>query len=677
MIDIAHVFSPEGPLAAAVPQYRARAQQIEMASRIEAALQARGVIALEAGTGTGKTFAYLVAAMCSGGKTIVSTGTKALQDQLYHRDIPAVRAALGLPISVALLKGRANYVCHYHLARALSEARLASRETAGHLRQIARFAEVDDSGDRMALKTVPEDAPAWAYAVSTRDNCLGGDCPNHRDCFVLKARKRALEADLVVINHHLFFADVWLRDEGAGELLPAANAVIFDEAHQLPQTASLFFGESLTTGMLAELARDVRQEAAEAAGDFLELSRAAAELEAAARALRPLFQPTQQRLPALRALEQPGSREALGQTEQALARLEALLALQAERSEGLKNCHQRCRECAERLVRWLGPKALTPGPSPQEGGHPEGHERDALPPRDAAPDEGLIRWLELTPHAVLLHATPLNVGERFARQVEEGARAWVFTSATLSVRGDFRHFLAELGLEGADTGYWESPFDYPNQALLYVPQAMPDPNAPDYTRACVEAAWPLLKASGGRAFLLFTSLRAMNEAHGLIRERMAAEAVHYPLLLQGDKSRTELLAEFRALGNAVLLGSQSFWEGVDVAGEALSLVVIDRLPFQPPDDPVLAARVDALKRAGRNAFFDYQLPHAVIALKQGAGRLIRRESDRGVLMICDNRLVDKPYGRRIWQALPPMRRSRSLAEAEAFFAQAPELTQAV
>jgi ATP-dependent DNA helicase DinG len=648
MIALDTAFSANGPLAGVIAHYRPRNQQVEMASQVEAALHSRSVAVLEAGTGTGKTLAYLVPAMLCGGKTIISTGTKTLQDQLFHRDIPAVREALGVPVSIALLKGRANYVCHYHLERGLADARLTSREVASHLRQIAQFAAVDDSGDRMALKTVPEDSPAWAYAVSSRDNCLGGDCPHHRDCFVLKARKRALEADIVVINHHLFFADVWLKDEGAGELLPAANAVIFDEAHQLPEVASLFFGESLTTGMLLELARDVREEADQAAGDFLQLNQAATDFEQAVRPLRLLFNAAQQRMPARRAETQPGFGPALNELQTRLARLHQLLESQAERSEGLKNCLDRAELALARLERWLGPD-----------------------------DEASIRWLEVGSHAVMLHVTPLNVSELFSRQLEGGARGWLFTSATLAVRGDFSHFLHELGLEGAETGYWDSPFDYDRQALLYVPQTMPDPNAPEYTRAVVEAAWPLIEASGGRAFLLFTSLRAMNEAHGLLQTKMAEAGCHFPLLLQGEKSRTELLFEFRDLGNAVLLGSQTFWEGIDVAGEALSLVVIDRLPFQPPDDPVLAARIDALKRAGKNAFFDYQLPHAIINLKQGAGRLIRRESDRGVLMICDTRLVDKPYGRRIWQALPPMRRSRNLADALAFFATEPALAEPV
>ncbi|MDO9224676.1 MAG: ATP-dependent DNA helicase [Pseudomonadota bacterium] len=637
-MNLDEFFTESGPLGAVIPKYRPRAQQLEMAARIFSTLETRGRLVAEAGTGTGKTLAYLIPALLFGGKVIVSTGTKTLQDQLFHRDIPAVREALARPVTIALLKGRGNYVCPYHLERALTEARLKSRDEALHLRAIARFAAVSDSGDRMACNDVPENSPAWAFATSTRDNCLGGECPSHKDCFVLKARKKALEADVVVVNHHLFFADVWLKDEGAGELLPASNAVIFDEAHQLPATASLFFGETVTTGVIIDLCRDVKVESAVAAADFAELPVAAGELETAARDVRLALGLAQARLPAARALEREEFREAVEVMVFRLARLDALLESQAERAEALAQCHARCREAANRLEKWRTPDA----------------------------EVGMVRWLEAATHSVLFHATPLNAGELFARQIENDSRAWIFTSATLSVRGNFSHYLHEIGLLEADTGVWDSPFDYATQALLYVPEKMPDPNSPEYGEAALSAAWPLVKASGGRAFLLFTSLRAMNAAHKMIQARMSAGGVAYPLLLQGEKSRSELLDEFRRLGNAVLLGSQSFWEGVDVAGEALSLVVIDRLPFQPPDDPVLAARMEVLRQAGKNPFFDHQLPHAVISLKQGAGRLIRRESDHGVLMICDPRLVDKPYGRRIWQALPPMKRTRKEAEAVDF-----------
>ncbi|MBK6741469.1 MAG: ATP-dependent DNA helicase [Hydrogenophilales bacterium] len=638
-MDLHSLFSASGAFSKHIDHYRPRAQQLEMAEQILSALDRGARLIVEAGTGTGKTLAYLAPLMLHGGKAIISTGTKTLQDQLFHRDIPAVREALGLPIQIALLKGRANYVCPYHLERALSDGRFNSREEVAHLRRIAHFAAVTESGDRMELTDIPENASAWAYATSTRENCLGSECPHHRGCFVLNARKKALEADMVVVNHHLFFADVWLKDEGAGELLPASNAVVFDEAHQLPEIASVFFGESVTTGVLVDLSRDVRQEAAVAATESQDLPRAAAELDTAARDLRISLGAALNRWPAARVLDKPEFREALEKLDGCLAGMTRLLESQAERSEGLGACLQRAQEAAICLARWRQPEA----------------------------ESGMVRWCEATQYSVLLHSTPLDPGEQFAKQLADDPRAWVFTSATLSVRGDFSHYQQRVGLHEAETAQWESPYDYPTQALLYVPGAMPDPNTPGYTEAVVEAAWPVLKASRGGAFLLFTSLRAMNEAHLLICEKMRAEDSEIHLLLQGEKSRSELLSEFRRLGNAVLLGSQSFWEGVDVAGEALSLVVIDRLPFQPPDDPVLNARIDKMRQEGRNPFFDYQLPHAVISLKQGAGWLIRRESDRGVLMICDPRLVDKPYGRRVWQSLPPMRRTRVVEEVIGFF----------
>lgn len=637
-MDLASLFSETGAFSKHILQYRPRRQQLEMAERILSALDAGERLILEAGTGTGKTLAYLAPLMLHGGKAIISTGTKTLQDQLFHRDIPAAREALGVPIQVALLKGRANYVCPFHLERALADARLNSREEVEHLKRIARFAALTGSGDRMELTDVPENALAWSYATSTRENCLGSECTHHRECFVLAARKKALEADLVVVNHHLFFADVWLKDEGAGELLPASNSIVFDEAHQLPEIASVFFGETITTGTLVDLSRDVRQEVAVSASENLDLPMLAAALDKAARDLRLTLGASVNRWPAARLLDRKDFSDALDVLDERLAAMRTLLTAHAERSEGLAACLARASEAVDRLASWRRSDAET----------------------------GMVRWCETTSHSVLLHATPLDPGERFARQLADDPRAWIFTSATLSVRGDFSHYQQRLGLAEANTAQWESPYDYPSQAMLYVPPHMPDPNAPGYTEAVVEAAWPLLCACSGGAFMLFTSLRAMNEAHALLSARMLETGMVRPVLLQGEKSRSELLGEFREHGAAVLLGSQSFWEGVDVAGEALSMVVIDRLPFQPPDDPVLTARIERLRVAGHNPFFEYQLPHAVISLKQGAGRLIRRETDRGVLMICDPRLVDKPYGRRIWQSLPPMRRTRLAGEVTDF-----------
>ncbi len=639
--EVERFFSEQSPLAAEVASFRPRAQQREMAMAVAEAIHDNAILVTEAGTGTGKTFAYLVPALLAGGKVIISTGTKNLQDQLFQRDLPTVRSVLRSPVSVALLKGRSNYVCHYHLERAQSEGRFVTREDIRHLGKIAKYAKVTQSGDRSGLADVPENAPVWMQVTSTRDNCLGQECPQHKDCFVLKARKEAMEADIVVVNHHLFFADVMLRDEGVAELLPACNTVIFDEAHQLPETASLFFGESLSTSNLMDLARDARLEAAASANDFAALPTATDALDKAARDLRLVFKQGEGRMPAVATESLSGWTDALGTVTGKLAHLNELLESQAQRSEGLEKCWQRGVALLEQIGQWRGD-------------------------REDADREGMVRWLEVFHHSVQLNTTPLSIAEIFAKQISGHPRAWIFTSATLAVKQNFSHYQSEMGLPDARTACWDSPFNYQEQALLYVPPDMPEPNSPGYTEAVVQAALPLIEASKGRAFLLFTSLRAMQRAHEILIAEFDRRNLDYPLMLQGEGSRNELLGRFREHGNAVLLGSQSFWEGVDVRGEALSLVVIDKLPFAPPDDPVLAARIAQLTKQGRNAFMEYQLPRAVINLKQGAGRLIRDETDRGVLMICDPRLITKHYGKRIWQSLPPFGRTREIQQAISF-----------
>lgn len=637
-IPLSDVFSPDGLLAGSIPGYRLRAQQLEMAEKIAAAMAENRVLVAEAGTGTGKTFAYLVPALLSGGKVIVSTGTKNLQDQLFARDIPTVRKALGSPVQVALLKGRANYLCHYHLERSLADGRFLSREDAAHAQRIARFAKETKTGDKADCGEVPENSPVWNLVTSTRENCLGQDCPNNKECFVLAARREALAADLVVVNHHLFFADVMLRDEGTAELLPACNTVIFDEAHQLPETASLFFGDNVSTAQIVDLARDVRTEGLTSARDCLDLPKLCGVVEKAAKDLR-LTLPVE---PARFSLAQLQERGGFDNSVVGLIReldvFTALLETQAQRSEGLENCWRRAGELVAQLRRW------------QKGA-----------------DADYVRWGETYTLSLQLNATPLVVANIMKKQMGGHPRAWIFTSATLAVQRDFGHYCGEMGLEDAESAFWDSPFDYGRQAMLYAPTNLPDPNNYAYTEAVVKAAFPVLQASGGRAFFLCTSLRAMRRTHELLAEQLERAGLEFPLLIQGEGSKNELLERFRRLGNAILVGSQSFWEGVDVRGEALSLVVIDKLPFAPPDDPVLSARIERMKNEGKNAFMDYQLPRAVINVKQGAGRLIRDETDRGVLMICDPRLITKHYGKRIWRSLPPMKRTRELDDVLAFF----------
>jgi len=640
MADLDLVFAANGPLADTISGYRTRTGQLEMAQAIEDAIKHDKQLVVEAGTGTGKTFAYLVPALLSGGKVIISTGTKTLQDQLFNRDLPAVRDALKVPVTVSMLKGRANYVCHFHLERTANEGRFISREDAKYVHLVRNFVENSATGDKSELIEVPENATIWPSVTSTRDNCMGQECTFYKDCFVMEARKHALAADVVVVNHHLFFADVMLRDEGVTELLPSANTIIFDEAHQLPEIAGLFFGEDISTSQLMELARDAEAEFITTAKDCPALQEAANKLEKAVRDFRLIFAYEGARLPVQKALALKNFEPAYAEMQTRLKELSAVLETQAERDPALENCYQRSLALEVQLQRW-----------------------------QKAENENLVRWVEVFTQSVQLHATPLSVADSFGKLLNAQPRSWIFTSATLAVNSNFSHYLGQMGLEEAAIGYWNSPFDFDKQALMYVPKDMPEPNSPGYSASVAAVALPVIKASRGRSFVLCTSLRAMREIHALLKDAFERDGMEYPILLQGESSRSELLERFRKLGNAVLVGSQSFWEGVDVRGEALSVVIIDKLPFAPPDDPVLAARIDKMNAEGKNAFMEYQLPYAVLTLKQGAGRLIRDESDRGVLMICDPRLISKPYGKRIWQSLPPFKRTRELGDVETFFSE--------
>jgi ATP-dependent DNA helicase DinG len=629
-------------LVDAVRGFRPRLAQTEMAKAIAAAIAGQQTLIAEAGTGTGKTFAYLVPALLWGGKTVISTGTKNLQDQLYLRDIPTVRKALNAPVSVALLKGRANYLCHFHLERTLQNGRLTSREDVAYLREISRFIKTTSTGDKSELSRVPEGALVWNQVTSTRDTCMGSECQYYNDCFVMKARKEAQQADVVVVNHHLFFADVALKDTGVAELLPSANTIIFDEAHQLPETATLFFGETVSTSQVVELCRDVLAEGLSHARDGADWSQLSGALERAARDLRLTFPQDSVKLAAHQIAPSSPFFPALETVQDELAAMIEVLENQAERAETLEQCRVRATELAARLGAWTA-----------------GGEK-------AAADPDKVLWVEAYASSLQLHQTPLSIAPIFSKQREGPPRSWIFASATLAVKNDFNHYTAQMGMLDEPARSWASPFNYGSQGLLYVPTDMPQPNAPDYNDAVIDAALPVIEAAGGRAFLLCTTIRAVNRAAERLRDEFEKRNLPFPLMVQGTAGRTELLDRFRAAGNAVLIGSQSFWEGVDVRGEALSVVIIDKLPFAPPDDPVLAARIAALEKKGLNGFVHHQLPSAIINLKQGAGRLIRDESDRGVLMICDTRLISKPYGRRIWQSLPPFKRTRDLAEVRAF-----------
>ncbi|MBC3868677.1 ATP-dependent DNA helicase [Undibacterium oligocarboniphilum] len=643
--EIAHLFGSDGPLSQAIPGYRPRSPQIEMAKTIASAIAGHGTLLAEAGTGTGKTYAYLIPALLWGGKTIVSTGTKNLQDQLFLRDIPTIRKVLKAPVSVALLKGRANYLCHYHLERTLQNGRLTSREDVGYLRDISRFIKTTASGDKAELSRVPEGASVWSLVTSTKENCVGSECQYYQDCFVMKARKEAQQADVVVVNHHLFFADVALKDTGIAELLPSANTVIFDEAHQLPETATLFFGETVSTSQVLELCRDVLAEGLSHARDGAEWAKLVAPVERAARDLRLAFPQDIVRLSLDQIAPSSPFFEALEALKRGLDDMIAVLEKQAERAETLEQCRARAILLLDQIEKWNAALDLK------------------------ANDGEYVLWVEAFSVSLQLHRTPLSIAPIFNKQREGTPRAWIFTSATMAVKNDFTHYVSQMGLWNEPAHTWPSPFNYQEQGYLYVPDRMPDPNSRDYTDAVIDAALPVITAAGGRTFLLCTTLKAVRHCAERLKSEFEQRGLDFPLFVQGTAGRTELLDRFRAAGNGVLIGSQSFWEGVDVRGEALSLVIIDKLPFSPPDDPVLAARISAMEKKGLNGFVHHQLPEAIINLKQGAGRLIRDETDRGVLMICDPRLISKPYGKRIWQSLPGFARTRVEADVVAFFGQ--------
>ncbi len=634
-------FDAGGALSRTQAGYALRAAQREMARAIAEAIDGAGSLVVEAGTGVGKTFAYLVPALLCGGRVLISTGTKTLQDQLFRRDLPRVRQALGSGVTSALLKGRSNYVCRHHLRRNLEQGRFERREDIAVLRRIDRFAAVSLTGDRSEAPAIAEDAPAWAWATSTRENCLGQDCPDWSDCFVMRARQAAQAADIVVVNHHLFCADLALRDEGIADLLPSTHAVIFDEAHQLPQIATQFFGRSVSTRQLIEFSRDLLQAGLADARDAADWQSLLGAIEQAVRELR-LAAGRPGRLDARQLRERTALRAAVRQAIDVLPR--GVLERAAERSRELARLAARAGELAERLASWL----------------------DGLDAPQEDDDSPAIRWAEVHMGGVTLHVTPLSVAQTFRRHREHSARAWIATSATLAVAGSFEHFTRAIGFEDARTMRWESPFDYAGNALLYVPRSCGDPAASEFAQRVAQAAWPLIEANGGRAFLLCTSLRMVELQAELLGERIERNEAGIELLVQGQASRLALIERFRAAARPLLIGSASFWEGVDVVGDRLSLVILDKLPFAAPDDPILAARIDALRRSGGDPFRQLQLPAAAMALKQGAGRLIRSETDRGVLAICDERLLTRPYGRNLLASLPPFPLTSDADRALAF-----------
>ena len=624
-------FSGNGCLARLVPGYEPRAQQMQMAQAVADALTDDATLVVEAGTGIGKTFAYLVPVLCSGLKVVLSTGTKTLQDQLFHKDLPLVAKALEMPLRAALLKGRSNYLCQYRLTTTLEAGYFDNAKQAAAFQKLHDWSRMTDSGDLTEAPLNLDDSALLARSTATADNCLGQHCPAYATCFLMEARRRAQEADVIVVNHHLLMADWAVRDSGFGEVLPAADAYVLDEAHQLADTAARFFGHTLSSRQITDLARDARLQERREAPDSPAIGRVAEAVHRAVLALRLALGEG-----ARRGAWREASRWAaeLQELKTRLQALHAVLEPHAQRGKGLESCTRRAAESVKLLQLFLG----------------------------AEEKAGYVKWWETGSVSFALHVTPLDIAPAFRERMNRRRTAWIFTSATLSVGKQFDHYVAQLGLERPRTLRVESPFDYARNALLYVPDDLPAPNAPGYQMRYLEMARRVLRASGGRAFLLFTSHQALEDA-----ARFLAERLSHPLLVQGRLSQNQLLQRFRDLGDAVLLGTQSFWEGVDVRGEALSCVMIDRLPFAAPSEPVHQARAEALRQRNANPFIDFQLPHAVITLRQGVGRLIRGSTDRGVLVIGDHRIVSRSYGGVFLRSLPPLPLTRCLEEVQAFF----------
>lgn len=676
---VEQAFAPDGPISEA-QGFRRRESQIAFADAVVDALEAKRTLIAEAGTGTGKTYAYLIPALLSGARVVISTAGKPLQDQLYLRDIPRLSKALGVYAPVAMLKGRANYVCHYRLEQAKSEEWLPQKDSFRKLAEIVRFAAQSSTGDKGELPFVPEDDPLWPMVTSTRETCLGSEkCPYAQQCFVKAAREKAAGSQIVVVNHHLFLSSVAVRAEAKGQidgLWPRADLTVIDEAHQLPAIASDFFGTSFSSHQLIEIAESARllgrghaPDAADWETIYSKLQRAGYDLRIAVQTVLGLVEGERRSIEEIEAL---GALEpAMNDAAAALRDLTRALKTAEGRHDELDLLSAYVQEVVEEFESWQPVIREAKEKTEAAEGNEAEEQPEAAPAEEKKPRPKTVRWISLGSTSARFNTTPLSFAEDFRRMREDAGGAWVFTSATLSAGGSFRHFKAELGLsDDAVEHSWPSPFNYWEQGCFYLPEIEAPSNNPQaHAERVVEAAWPLVNAAGGRTFFLCTSLAAVQAAADALRARLEANQSKYPLLVQGDAPRASLIEEFRRLGNAVLVGSMSFWEGVDVQGDALSLVVIDKIPFAPPDDPVTSARCDAIKASGGNPFALQTLPAAIIALKQGAGRLIRSETDRGVLMLCDARVAQKRYGATVMKSLPDFYRTRKISKALEFFLQ--------
>ena len=631
---IDEIFSDAGALHEVIPDYRKRSEQLDMSKAVNATIQQKNSLIVEAGTGVGKTFSYLVPALINGGKVVISTATKNLQDQLFLKDIPTIRDALKIPVKINILKGRSNYICQLRMENSLIEGQFFNREDATFIKKIKTFSDHSNTGEVSEINDIPESSTIWPSVTSTKENCLGQNCEFAKSCFLIKARKEALAAEVLIVNHHLFFADFILKDEDVSEILPAADTVIFDEAHQIPAVGSIFFGDNFSTIQILNLIQDIQLSFKNIAKNIEELDVICKGILIFIVELRNYLDPRNDRISYNKIPNKQEFTQKLEEVIDEVSKLNNFIDLHKDQSPEMIKLSERIKSLVNITQIWRVNNS-----------------------------NDYVYWLDVFAKSIQFNITPISISDQFKKLQDKTKASWIFTSATLAVNDSFEHFQTMMGLEEASTLQLKSPFNYNENACLYVPMDMPEPNTEMFNIALIKKVFPLILAAKGRTFILSTSIKSMNEITSFLKDEFEKKNIEFPILTQGIAPKNMLLDQFKTHGNAVLIGSLSFWEGVDVRGSALSLVIIDKLPFQSPGDPVFESKINMLKAKGGNPFMSLQLPQAIITLKQGAGRLIRDEFDRGVLMICDLRIINKPYGKRIWRSLPAFKRTRDENEA--------------
>ena len=634
---IEEFFKSQGPLSEVIDNFHEREDQVKMAKLVNEAIEAKDSLIVEAGTGIGKTFSYLLPALINGGKIVISTATKNLQDQLFFKDIPTIRDALKIPIDINILKGRSNYICQLRMENALLEGQFLNKEDAKFIHEIKKISDHSEVGEVAEFNNIPETSTIWPFVTSTKDNCLGQECEFFKSCFVVKARKKAIASEVVIVNHHLFFADFVLKDAELSEILPKADTVIFDEAHQIPQIAPIFLGLNISSNQILYLVQDINQILLKKVNDKEELIELSKLITDSIYSVNDYFDKRNYRVGIEKIERLDFFKDKINELVKHLDKFYTFFDNYDDQDTEFKNLRERTEEVIDKLKKWINDQ-----------------------------DQNYVHWIDIFFKSIQFNITPISIANSFREFQEKNEASWIFTSATLAANSSFDHFQSVMGLENAKTKLLKSPFNYSKNAYLYVPEEMPETTSRLFNTHLVAKIYPLIIAAKGRTFILSTSIKSMNEITSLLKDEFEKNDIDYPILTQGEKSKIKLLEQFKHHGNAILIGSLSFWEGVDVRGKELSLVIIDKLPFQSPGDPIFESKINLLSSKGINAFLEFQLPKAIISLKQGAGRLIRDEEDKGVLMICDQRIISKPYGKSFWQSLPSFKRTRNQEDVMQF-----------